>query len=103
LHSHAEHRSRLANPLVETQELESGDGGASDKRRSQMKRVERSNRFARKTLPGTFDDLWPDAEDVPVGGSGRQVGPAIGSVGLGQLAKGGGSKQNSVTLNKREI
>jgi hypothetical protein len=51
----------LAHAIIETQQLQSHDGGAGHQRRSEMNRIERSNRFGGKRLPRALHNLRRNA------------------------------------------
>jgi hypothetical protein len=56
----------LAQTIIDAEEQQSRDRRPGSERRRKMDRIERSNRFARKRLPGALHDLWRDTQDLPV-------------------------------------
>src|ERR1700739_4452617 len=56
----------LANAVIKTQKLDSGDGRTNGQRRCQVNRIKSPNRFGRKQTPGAFNNVRTDAPQGPV-------------------------------------
>ncbi len=55
----------LADTIIEAEEHQSHDDCPGGERRRKMDRIQGSNRFAGKRLPGALHNLWGDAQDLP--------------------------------------
>ena len=94
---------RLANAVIEAEQLESGDGRPSDEHRCEVYGIERPNRFSRKRLPSAIDDLWTYPQHVPMGRRCRQASSSVGRVGFRELVERDSANQHSLALEDREV
>ena len=68
-----------------------------------MDRIQRSNGFARKRLPGALHDLGRDSQDLPLRCRRRQVRASIRRLGLGQFTECRCSKYDAITFDEGQI
>ena len=77
----------LADAIIEAEERQSHDRSPGHERRREMDRIQCSNRFARKRLPGTLHNLRRDTQDLPVRCGRRQVRASIRRLSFRQFTK----------------
>ena len=65
--------------------------------------IERSNRFSRKRPPSALDNLWTDAQHVPVRRCQRQVCSSVGHLGLGQLTERDSAEEYTIAFDQCEV
>jgi hypothetical protein len=68
-----------------------------------VNRIEGSNRFAWKRLPGAINYFANDPQDVPMRSYSRQLCAAIRRLRLRQFAQIDRSDQHTVALNERQV
>jgi len=66
-----------ADPIVQAQQLETGERRASGYRRSHVDRIERSDRLARKRTPRAFHNLRAHSQNAPMKGRLREQGSPV--------------------------
>jgi hypothetical protein len=95
--------SGLADAIIEAQERQSDYRSPGYQGRREMDRIQRSNRFARKRLPGALHNLRRDAHYLPVRCRRHQVRASIRRLRLRQLTHCRRSKYDAITLDERQI
>jgi len=68
-----------------------------------MNRIQRPNRLAWKGLPRTLDDLWADAQQMPVGRRRHEVPSAVRGLPFLQLTERDGTKEYAVALDQGQV
>jgi hypothetical protein len=93
----------LADTIIEAEKRQSHNRCPGHQRRREMDRIQRSNRFARKGLPGALHNLRRDPQDLPVGCRRRQVRASIRRLRLRQFTECRRSKHYAITLDEGQI
>ena len=92
-----------ANAIIKTQEFHTRDGGTHGQCGRQVNRVKRAHGFCGKRTPRPVNNIRTESPQVPVGGRGIQVRPAIGSRGFIDFSERDGANQHAIALDEREI
>ncbi len=100
---HAESFCRLPHSIIQAEKPKSPDGRTTHQKRGEVNRVQGPNRFARKRLTGSIDDLRGNPQNLPVSSRGGQVSTPVSSLGFRQFFERHRAQQYSVAFNQREI
>jgi len=93
----------LADAIIEAEQRQSDYRSPGYQCRSEMDRIQCSNRFARKRLPGALHNLRRNTQYLPVRCRRRQVRASIRRLRLRQFTNCCRSKYDAITLDERQI
>jgi len=92
-----------ADAIIKTQKFHSRYSGTDSQCRRQVNGVKGADGFRGKGMSRAVDNVRTDSPQVPVGGRGIQVCPAIGGRGFIDFSEGDGANQHAIALDERKI